>query len=341
LNRTRLNSDTNEHPHLRAMAEAVCHGDRAALSRAITLVESTRDADRIHATQLLDMVWSKRPAKTLRFAVTGPPGAGKSTLIERLGSHMLARDRRVAVLAVDPTSRRTGGSILGDKTRMPRLATHPEAFVRPSPSAGNLGGVTRSTRDAVVLCEAAGFDTTIVETVGVGQSEVEVDNLVDFVVLVLLAGAGDELQGIKRGILEVVDVLAVNKLDVDREAALAARRLYRTALSIMEPRFEGWRAPVVACSAVSGEGIEEIADALDRLDVATTDSGTKQRRRSDQLRNWFTNSVRDLIVERVLTTPAGAGRMDSLLDEAASGSRNPTALARELVAELATREAVT
>jgi LAO/AO transport system kinase len=323
------------------MAEALLRGDRSALSRAITLAESTRDADRIRATQLLDVVWPKRPLNTLRFAVTGPPGAGKSTLIEQLGSHILAKGRRVAVLAVDPTSRRSGGSILGDKTRMPGLATHPEAFVRPSPSAGNLGGVTRSTRDAVVLCEAAGFDTTIVETVGVGQSEVEVDGLVDFVVLVLLAGAGDELQGIKRGILEVADVLAVNKLDVDRDAVLAARRLYRTALSILEPRFEGWQPPVVACSAVSGEGIADIADTLYRLDAAMSNAGTKQRRRSDQLRDWFRIAFRDLIVERVLARPAGAERMRSRLDESATGSRNPSALARELVAELGAREAVT
>jgi LAO/AO transport system kinase len=225
-------------------------GDRAVLGRAITLCESLRADDQARA-QAVVAALLPFTGGAQRVGITGVPGVGKSTLIEALGGHLTAMGKRVAVLAIDPSSLRSGGSILGDKTRMPSLARDPRAFVRPTPSLGALGGVARHTRETLLLCEAAGFDVVIVETVGVGQSEVMVAQLVDCFVVLMLAGAGDELQGIKRGILELVDVLAITKADADPSAAARARGEYEAALHLMRARHAGWTVPVLTCSAVT------------------------------------------------------------------------------------------
>ncbi|KCF59557.1 LAO/AO transporter ATPase [Mycobacterium tuberculosis KT-0014] len=246
------------------LATAVRGGDRAALPRAITLVESTRPDHREQAQQLLLRLLPDS-GNAHRVGITGVPGVGKSTAIEALGMHLIERGHRVAVLAVDPSSTRTGGSILGDKTRMARLAVHPNAYIRPSPTSGTLGGVTRATRETVVLLEAAGFDVILIETVGVGQSEVAVANMVDTFVLLTLARTGDQLQGIKKGVLELADIVVVNKADGEhhKEARLAAREL-SAAIRLIYPREALWRPPVLTMSAVEGRGLAELWDTVER-----------------------------------------------------------------------------
>ena len=240
------------------LAAAVRSGDRSALPRAITLVESTRADHRDRAQQLL-LQLMPAAGDALHVGITGVPGVGKSTTIEALGMYLIGRGHRVAVLAVDPSSTRTGGSILGDKTRMPQLATHPDAYIRPSPTSGTLGGVARATRETIVLLEAAGFDVILVETVGVGQSEVAVSNMVDTFVFLTLARTGDQLQGIKKGVLELADIVVVNKADGDHltEARKAAREL-SGAIRLIYPRETLWRPPVLTMSALEGAGLEEL-----------------------------------------------------------------------------------
>ncbi|MFG0252205.1 MAG: methylmalonyl Co-A mutase-associated GTPase MeaB, partial [Phycisphaerales bacterium JB038] len=238
--------------------EGVRGGDRVVLARAITLIESNRSDHQELAQALLTEVMP-HTGQAIRLGITGVPGAGKSTFIEALGMQLVEQTRRVAVLAVDPSSQLTGGSILGDKTRMPRLAAEPLAFIRPSPTATALGGVARKTRESMLLCEAAGYETIIVETVGVGQSETVVAEMTDFFLALMIPGAGDELQGIKRGLLELVDMLAINKADGDNRArAEKAAKEYRMALHFMQARDEDWQVPVQTCSALSGAGVAEI-----------------------------------------------------------------------------------
>lgn len=241
-----------------ALATALMAGDIGALSRAITLIESTLPEDRSRATRVLGLVRG-RSGEATRLGISGVPGVGKSTFIEALGMHLVREGSKVAVLAVDPTSSRSGGSILGDKTRMQELAHHPNAFIRPSPTSGALGGVAATTRESILLCEAAGFDAVLVETVGVGQSETTVAGMVDCFLVLMLAGAGDELQGIKRGILELVDVLAINKADGEnaQPSKLAAAE-YRRALKLMSPRTPDWSVPVQTSSALHGDGVAEV-----------------------------------------------------------------------------------
>lgn len=317
------------------LAEKLIRGDRYSLARAITLVESERPEDRAAADALLADVWKSAAAPTIRLAVTGPPGAGKSTLIERIGRELIDGGRRVAVLAVDPSSVRSGGSILGDKTRMPFLSAHESAFVRPSPTAGRLGGVNRSTRESILLCEAAAFDTVIVETVGVGQSETDVADMVDYVLLLLLAGAGDELQGIKRGILEVADVLAVNKEDLDAEAARRARGVYRSAVSLYEPRFGGWRPPVEVISAMTGSGLDSLMKAIEDLDALASDSGTKDMRRGEQRVKWFHEALRQKLYHRLLDSATrGRETVRDAEKSAAGGTDCPAVLATRVLDSL-------
>ncbi len=278
-------------------AAQVLAGDRAALGRAITLVESRRASDRPDADALLQRLLPHAGA-ALRVGITGMPGVGKSTLIEALGGRLTAAGHRVAVLAVDPSSARSGGSILGDKTRMQELARDPRAFIRPSPSGGALGGVARRTRETIVLVEAAGYDVVLVETVGVGQSEVMVANMVDFFLVLTLAGGGDELQGIKRGILELADLLVVTKADGDNvEPARRTRAEYAGALALMPPRSPEWKPRVQLCSAMSGDGIDALWVAVEEHRDALQGSGEWERRRGEQRVHWLRQALRDGLEE--------------------------------------------
>ena len=267
-----------------ALAEKVRAGDRNALGRAITLVESTREEDRRRAVEMLESLIDATGDST-RIGVSGAPGVGKSTLIDRLGCYLIDEGHRVAVLTIDPSSAVSGGSILGDKTRMEELARRPDAFVRPSPTGGALGGVARSTREAILLCEAAGFDIILVETVGVGQSETMVADMTDALLLLLAPGGGDELQGIKRGIIELADVVVVNKTDGELESAARQTAAgYRLALDLLRPRAQAWKVPVGVCSALTGQGVPEVCDHVERYVAALRSTGEIARRRNGQTR---------------------------------------------------------
>jgi LAO/AO transport system kinase len=287
-----------------ALAEAVREGDRTELSKAITLVESTRSDRREQAQQLLLRLLPES-GHALRVGITGVPGVGKSTAIEALGMMLIEQGHRVAVLAVDPSSTRTGGSILGDKTRMARLAVDPEAYVRPSPTSGTLGGVAKATRETIVLLEAAGFDVILVETVGVGQSEVAVANMVDTFVFLTLARTGDQLQGIKKGVLELADIVAVNKADGEHavEAKAAAREL-TAAIRLIYPRDTLWRPPVLTMSALEGTGLQELWDTVLRHRDVSTEAGEFEAKRRQQQVDWTWSMVRDAVLDRVLANPA-------------------------------------
>ncbi len=264
-----------------ALVQGVLAGDRAALGQAITRVESTLPAHRTQAVALLRAVHGR--GKAHRIGISGPPGVGKSTFIEALGTRLVQAGHRVAVLAIDPSSQVTGGSILGDKTRMQQLANHPAAFVRPSPARGALGGVAARTGDALTVVEAAGYDVVIVETVGVGQSEIEVGALVDTFLVLLLPGAGDDLQGLKKGLLEQADVVAFNKADGDgKVVAELARRELEMALRLVAARRDGWDRPVLACSALTGEGLEAVWKAVQDHAERMRSAGRFEARRREQ-----------------------------------------------------------
>jgi LAO/AO transport system kinase len=315
-----------------AYIDGVRRGERATLARAITLVESERADDAGPAADLLDGILPFTGAAR-RVAITGVPGAGKSTLIDALGAH-LVRDRgeRVAVLSIDPSSPVSGGSLLGDKTRMARLAVEPRAFVRPSPARGHLGGVAPRTREAILLCEAAGFDTVFVETVGVGQSEIAVRDMTDCFVLLLLAGAGDELQGLKRGIVEMADVLAVTKADgANREPAARARAEYAGAMHLFPPAADRWSPPVLSTSAVEGQGIEELWNAVLAHQSHTEAGGRRLARRRDQAVAW----MRELVTAglgRVLTRNADVAALLATAEaRVARFEASPVAAARDIL----------
>ena len=310
------------------LAELVLAGDRRALSRAITIVESTAPVHRRRAAELLDAVLPAT-GQALRVAITGAPGSGKSTFIEALGAHAVDAGRRVAVLAVDPSSVRGGGSILGDKVRMEALARHPAAYIRPSPSSGSLGGVARRTREAMLLCEAAGFDAVVVETVGVGQSETAVSQVVDGVVLIAAPAGGDELQGIKRGIMEFADIIVVNK--ADGELALAAERSVgdlRRAVHLLRPRHEGWATTVMAASATEGTGVAEAWDAIVELDRHLRAGGGLARQRQDQAVGWMWDEVHEELLARARRE---IGDVEQLEAAVRDGSVAPTSAARQIL----------
>ncbi len=286
-----------------ALAAGVRAGDRRALARAITLMESSRADHRLAAEALLhDLL--PFAGNSVRLGVTGVPGVGKSTFIEAFGLHLVERGHRVAVLAVDPSSPRSGGSILGDKTRMEELARDPRAFIRPSPSGGTLGGVARRTREAMLVCEAAGHDVVIVETVGVGQSETAVADMVDMFLLLLVPGGGDELQGIKKGIVELADAIVVTKADGDlAPAAERAARDYRNALHLLAPSGGGWTVPVLTCSAVAGQGVGAVRETVERHRDAMRATGRVAARRATQAHAWMWNEVSETCWPRSATTP--------------------------------------
>jgi LAO/AO transport system kinase len=305
--------------------------ERATLGRALTLVESDRREHRALAGELLSRVMP-RTGRAHRIGITGVPGAGKSTFIDALGVHAITLGRRVAVLAVDPTGQ-SGGSILGDKTRMARLARDERAFIRPSPSRGALGGVTRKTREAILICEAAGYDLVIVETVGVGQSEADVAAMVDTFVVLLLPNAGDELQGIKRGILELADIVAVTKADGDNvEAAARARADFAAALHFVRPRHAGWATAVLACSAVTGEGIAALWDAVERHRLALQSGPEWAAQRAEQQVYWLWRAIDDELHRRFDADPEVRRRRPALEAEVRAGRLTPDHAAAELLA---------
>jgi LAO/AO transport system kinase len=316
-----------------ALALGIKAGERATLARAITLIESKR-ADHRNAAHHLVQELLPATGKAVRLGITGAPGAGKSTTIDALGTFLTAQGHKVAVLAVDPSSTRTGGSILGDKTRMARLASDPNAFVRPSPSSGTLGGVAAKTRETMLLCEAAGYDVVLVETVGIGQSETTVADMTDFFLVLMLPGAGDELQGLKKGIVELADMIAVNKADGDNiaRARLAAAE-YRAALNILAPHSANWSPPVLTFSALTGDGIVLLwAQVLSHKEKMTASGELAARRREQQVK-WMWTMLEERLTARLRSDPSVRGKVKAAEAAVAAGRLAPT-LAVEEIAQL-------
>jgi LAO/AO transport system kinase len=318
---------------VQGLAAALREGDRKALARAITLVESSRADHRRDAVALLEMLLPAT-GKAVRLGITGVPGVGKSTFIEAFGLHLVGARHRVAVLAVDPSSKRSGGSILGDKTRMEALARHQAAFIRPSPTRGTLGGVARRTREAMLLVEAAGFDVVIVETVGVGQSETAVADMVDMFLLLLAPAGGDELQGLKKGIVELADALVVNKADGDlRAAAGRTAAEYRNALRLLHPTGAAWQPPVLQCSALEGAGVAEVWATVERYRAAMQRAGLWAERRAAQARAWLWAELSDSLMAALQAHPGIKKRLAVLETEVATGKLTPPAAAEALLAD--------
>jgi LAO/AO transport system kinase len=314
-----------------ALADGVLEGNRRALARAITLIESTRPDHRVAANALLQQMMP-HAGNSIRLGISGVPGVGKSTFIEALGNYVIDAGHRVAVLSVDPSSAISGGSIMGDKTRMELLSRRPEAYIRPSPSGNFLGGVTRRSREALVLCEAAGFDVIIVETVGVGQSETKVADMTDMFVLLLLPGGGDELQGIKRGIMELADLILINKAD-DELQALATRSAseYRNALRLLHPRSANWKVEVRTCSSRDGVGIAEAWEAVLHHHDVLQASDLLTSRRATQARSWMWSEVKDCLFAELQGDPEVRKQLPALEAAASEGRMPPVIAARQLL----------
>lgn len=318
---------------IEGIADKLRSGDRRALSKAITLVESSRPQDRDAAMRLLDSIMPHAGNAT-RIAISGTPGVGKSTFIEAFGLHLINGNHRIAALTIDPSSKLTGGSILGDKTRMPMLANNPSAYVRPTPSGSLLGGVARRSREVMALCEAAGFDTILVETVGVGQSETEAANLSDCYLLLLQPGSGDTLQGIKRGIMELADIVAVNKADGNllataRESAVH----YRRALSLMPGKLKNWRCPVILCSSLEKTGMQEIEQQIKAFLDQARESGAFERRRQAQMQLWLEDETIAELVDQFRHNKSIQARYAKALRQLDSG-RSPARIASQFVDNL-------
>jgi len=315
------------------LAAGIRAGDRATLARAITLIESKR-ADHRDAAHRLVQELLPLTGKAVRVGITGAPGVGKSTTIDALGTFLTEQGRKVAVLAVDPSSNRTGGSILGDKTRMARLANNADAFIRPSPTAGTLGGVAAQTRETLLLCEAAGYDVLLVETVGIGQSETTVADMTDFFLVLMLPGAGDELQGLKKGVIELADMLAVNKADGDNLArAKAAAAEYKAAFHILTPRSASWAPPVVTYSALTGDGIAELWGKVLEHRQRLTATGEFAARRREQQVKWMWNMLEQRVFARLHADRSLKAKLRQIENAVADGRLSP-ALAVEQAAAL-------
>lgn len=313
------------------LADNVIAGDRRALARAITLIESSRPQDREPARQLLEQL-VPRSGNSMRVGISGVPGVGKSTFIESLGNHLIDHGHKVAVLAVDPSSAVSGGSILGDKTRMETLSRRTEAFIRPSPAGETLGGVARRTRETMLIVEAAGFDVVLVETVGVGQSETTVSRMTDMFLLLLLPAGGDELQGIKRGIVELADMILVNKADGQLElTAEQSVTDYRKALMFMAHRPDGWQVPVEAMSALGGERTADVWKTVEEYRAQRDKQGLIAQKRADQAINWMWNEIRSGLVERLKANPDVAARVAELEQAVRENRISPTSAADELM----------
>jgi LAO/AO transport system kinase len=324
---------TPRRPSLEQLITGIEAGDRGTLARAITLAESRLDSDQDRAQELM-VATSERIGAAIRVGLTGVPGAGKSTTIEALGLWLIEQGHRVAVLVIDPSSARTGGSILGDKTRMPRLALAADAYIRPSPSSGVLGGVAWRTREAMLLCEAAGFDVVIVESVGVGQSESELAEIVDCFCLLLAPGGGDELQGIKRGVVELADVIAVNK--ADGELLSAAKRAagdYRHALHMLAPATPGWTTPVLTYSARENSGLRELWQAVTDHRAHLEASGQLATRRAEQQRHWLGRLLAETVLRRFRARPGFAAELAQAEVDVAAGTVTVPQAVRRLVGD--------
>jgi LAO/AO transport system kinase len=312
--------------------DRILAGDRVVLSRAITLVESTLPADQELAQEVINRLLPQT-GHSVRLGITGPPGVGKSTFIETFGNYLIQEQgKKIAVLAIDPTSQRTGGSILGDKTRMASLSTHPAAYIRPSPAGKSLGGVARNTREAVLLCEAAGFEIIIIETVGVGQSETAVHSMVDFFLLLLLAGAGDELQGIKKGIMEMADALVINKADGSNiTKAKRARAEYQQALHLFPPTSSGWRPQVALCSALEDTGIDAVWHLVTEYLMLTKQNSYFTRQRQEQNLHWLHQTIRYALEDRFFSHEVIRTRLPFLEKQVTKGQITPFKAAADLL----------
>jgi LAO/AO transport system kinase len=311
--------------------QGVLNGDRRLIAKAITLIESSLAAHQRLAQTIIDLLLPYS-GKAIRLGITGVPGVGKSTFIESLGTMLVKKGHRVAVLAVDPSSKRSGGSVLADKTRMEKLAVEPRAFIRPSPSGGTLGGVARKTRETMILCEAAGFDVIIVETVGVGQSETAVASMVDFFLVLMIAGAGDELQGIKKGILELADAVAVNKADGDNiERAEFARKQYETALHFLAPSSPNWTPPVLTCSALEMIDIDVIWKNVTKHHTIFTNTGELKANREKQAVDWMWSLVKEGLKDRFYQNPEVKKNLPETIREVENGTTASTIAASRLL----------
>lgn len=317
-------------PDLNVLEEGILKGERSLLARAITLIESNAEHHFRHAQELLQKLLP-HSGNSVRIGITGVPGAGKSTFIESFGTFLCNTGLKVAVLAVDPSSSLSGGSILGDKTRMERLSRNPHAFIRPSPSAGKLGGVHRKTRETMLLCEAAGFDVILVETVGVGQSEVIVRDMVDFFMLLTLTGAGDELQGMKKGIMELADAVLVNKADgLNKKLAEKTKSEYNRILHFLQPATKGWQTKAYTCSSALNEGIEEIWEVIKNFEDVTKRSGIFEERRRLQTKQWIHSMIMDQLQFSFFYHPAVKPLLPKIENEVISGNRTVTSAVEEL-----------
>lgn len=311
--------------------EGIVEGNRVRLSQAITLIESHLPTDRELAQRVLEAVLP-RTGNSLRIGITGVPGVGKSTFIEAFGRHLVSMDKPLAVLTVDPSSQRTGGSILGDKTRMETLSNHPLAYIRPSAAGGSLGGVAQHTREAMLLCEAAGYEIILIETVGVGQSETLVRGMTDFFLLLMLAGAGDELQGIKKGIMEMADAIAITKADGPNQLlAEQAVGEYRNALHLFTLAESGWNIPVVTCSALENEKIGEIWELIESYRILTQDNGFFDKNRQNQNVDWLRSYVRQKIEERFMSHPGIAAQWSATEQAVRNGEELPLQAGQRLL----------